>query len=119
MENTPYHTENMPEEKPSNTPPAGNGLLVTLDEPIRRGQSTIGEITLRHPTAGELRGITLHALADLDVMALQKVLPRITSPALTEPEIAGMSPADLMQLGVKVAAFLLPKADRATVFPGE
>lgn len=92
---------------------------VTLDEPIQRGQTFIKEVTLRKPVSGELRGISLHALAELDVIALQKVLPRITAPALTEPEIARMAPSDLMQLGVKVAVFLLPKADRAMVSPGE
>lgn len=96
-----------------------NTNKVTLDDPIKRGNSTIAEIALRKPNSGELRGVTLQALADLDVIALQRVLPRITTPALTAPEISQMSPSDLMQMGVKVAVFLLPKADRAMVSPNE
>ena len=92
---------------------------VTLDDPIRRGNSIITEVNLRKPNAGELRGVTLQALADLDVIALQRVLPRITAPTLTAPELAQMSPSDLMQIGVKVAVFLLPKAERVMVFPSE
>lgn len=96
-----------------------NTNKVTLDDPIKRGNSTIAEIALRKPNSGELRGVTLQALADLDVIALQRVLPRITTPSLTAPEIAQMSPSDLMQMGVKVAVFLLPKADRAMVSHNE
>ena len=113
------HIDGTPADKTAETATVNDQNTVTLDEPIQRVQTIIKEITLRKPVSGELRGISLHALAELDVIALQKVLPRITAPALTEPEIARMAPSDLMQLGVKVAVFLLPKADRAVVSPGE
>ena len=113
------HIDGTPADKTAETATVNDQNTVTLDEPIQRVQTIIKEITLRKPVFGELRGISLHALAELDVIALQKVLPRITAPALTEPEIARMAPSDLMQLGVKVAVFLLPKADRAVVSPGE
>lgn len=83
---------------------------ITLDEPLKRGDQTITAITLRKPAAGELRGIALTDLLQLDVMALQKVLPRISSPTLTEQDVMKMDPADLVQLGGAVAGFLLPKA---------
>lgn len=82
---------------------------VTLDSPITHGEQTIAEITLRKPTSGELRGTTLHALVSLDVDALGKVLPRISSPTITEFDVQQMDPADLVQLGVVFAGFLLPK----------
>lgn len=82
---------------------------ITLDTPIKRGDQTIDSIELRKPNAGELRGLNLTDLLQMDVAALQKVLPRISSPSLTEADVAGMDPADLMQCGSKVAGFLLPK----------
>ncbi|MFP4833082.1 phage tail assembly protein [Paraburkholderia sp. BR10879] len=83
---------------------------VTLDYPIERnGGQSIGEITLRKPAAGELRGTSLNALVNLDVDALGKVLPRISSPTLTEFDVQQLDPADLVQLGVVFAGFLLPK----------
>ena len=88
---------------------------ITLDAPIVRGangEQTITEVTLRKPAAGELRGTTLNALVNLDVDALGKVLPRISSPALTEFDVQQMDPADLVQLGVAFADFLLPKRAR-------
>lgn len=96
------------------TAPAGDDQVaapntITLDTPIERGKQKIYEITLRKPASGELRGTTLNALVNLDVDALVKVLPRISSPTLTEFDVKQIDPADLVQLGVAFASFLLPK----------
>ncbi|MGL6112682.1 MAG: phage tail assembly protein [Rubrivivax sp.] len=85
---------------------------ITLDTPIKRGDTAITEIDLRKPLAGELRGCSLTELLQMDVSALTRLLPRVTQPALTEAEIGRMDPADLLQLGAQVTAFLLPTASR-------
>ncbi|RQT11849.1 phage tail assembly protein [Burkholderia contaminans] len=82
----------------------------TLDTPLVRGNQTITSITLRKPKSGELRGVSLSDLVSLDVVALSKVLPRISSPMLTEADVANIDPADLVQLGGIFAGFLMPKA---------
>ena len=83
---------------------------VTLDTPIRRGTTSINSITLRKPTSGELRGVSLVELLQMDVGSLIKVLPRISSPSLTAVEVAGMDPADLLALSSKISGFLLQKS---------
>lgn len=83
---------------------------ITLDTPIKRGDNEVTAIALRKPAAGELRGVTLTDLLQMDVAALTKVVPRISDPALTEVEVARMDPADLVQIGGAVSGFLLPKA---------
>jgi hypothetical protein len=82
---------------------------VELDTPIQRGKQLISAVTLRKPCAGELRGIHLAELLNLDVASLIKVIPRISSPGITAPEAAGMDPADLLAIGGKVVGFLLQK----------
>lgn len=82
---------------------------VELDTPIKRGEQTITEITLRKPAAGELRGVSLTALLQMDVDALTAVVPRISTPTLTAAEVRAMDPADLVQIGGGVAGFLLQK----------
>jgi hypothetical protein len=91
-----------------------NPNTVTLDTPLTRGNQQITEVTLRKPSAGELRGTSLQALCNLDVDALSKVLPRITTPMLTDADVARMDPADLVQMGALFAGFLAPKAALAT-----
>ncbi|TCW81020.1 phage tail assembly protein [Burkholderia sp. SRS-46] len=87
----------------------------TLDTPIVRGEQTITRITLAKPNAGALRGTSLSALVNLDVDALRKVLPRISTPTLTEMDVATMDPADLVSLGGIFAGFLMPKAVKASM----
>lgn len=109
--------EKTPAPKISNTAPAKNPNeeTVELDTPIVRGETTITSVTLRKPMAGELRGVSLADLLQLDVLALRKVLPRISTPALTDHEIGRMDPADLLDAGSKVASFLLKKAAKAEI----
>lgn len=90
---------------------------VELDSPVQRGETTVTAITLRKPRAGELRGLNLTDLLQMDVTALQTLIPRISQPMLTKPEVANMDPADLTQCGAVVAGFLLTKRDRASAFP--
>lgn len=89
---------------------------ITLDTPITRGASEITAITLRKPRAGELRGVTLTDLLQMDVTALQTVVPRISSPTLTKADMANLDPADLVQIGSVVAGFLLTKAVLGSAF---
>ncbi|WGO84665.1 phage tail assembly protein [Arsenophonus apicola] len=85
---------------------------VKLDEPIKRGDTELTEISVRKPNTGALRGIRLQALMDMDVLSMTEVLPRITSPALTKAEIMLMNPADLVLLSIEVVSFLLPNSMR-------
>lgn len=95
-----------------------NKETVELDTPIVRGEHSITSVTLRKPMAGELRGVSLIELMQMDVLALRKVLPRITNPALTDIEIGRMDPADLVQCGVAVSGFLLQKSAKAEASQG-
>jgi len=86
---------------------------LTLDDPIQRGEQRIEALTLRKPSAGELRGISLVDLAQLDVSALHKVLPRITTPTLTEADVSRLSLADFLALGTEIAGFFARRAATA------
>ena len=85
-------------------------VTITLDHPIQRGAQEIPTIELRKPRAGELRGVSLFDLVRMDVSAVQTVLPRISTPTLTRPEVDALDPADLFQLSAEVSGFLSPKA---------
>lgn len=87
-----------------------NEEVINLDTPIIRGEQQIEQVTLRKPMSGELRGVTLSDLAQMDVLALRKVLPRISTPSLNDVEVGRMDPADLFQCGLAVASFLLQKS---------
>lgn len=90
--------------------PLADDNTVILDTPIRRGTTSIDSITLRKPNSGELRGVSLAELLNMDVNSLVKVVPRISTPTLTAVEVTSMDPADLFALGAKVSGFLLQKS---------
>lgn len=84
--------------------------VVTLDKPVVRGEQIIDQVTLMKPTAGTLRGVSLAAVANAEVDALIKVLPRMTAPMLTEQELAALELPDLVTLAGKVVGFLSPSS---------
>ena len=92
------------------TAPVTTEKTVTLDTPIMRGKTRIDSLVVRKPQSGALRGTRLQALMDMDVNAMMVVLPRVTTPALTQQEINETDPADLVTLSVEVVYFLLKKS---------
>lgn len=105
--------ENETQDLSTNTAHAAEGVVVvTLDYPIKRGDTDIKEITLRKPLAGHLRGIKLGELLNLDVSSVQVLLPRISTPTLLPHEVERLDPADLAELSIKVATFFARKSTR-------
>ena len=96
---------------------APTSKTITLDSPIKRGDQSITSVTLRKPSSGELRGLNLTDILQMDVNSLKKVLPRITSPILTEQDIDSLDPADLVDLGSSIALFLVKKANQEQPSP--
>jgi hypothetical protein len=88
-----------------------NENIVTLEEPIKRGDTLIDQVEIIKPNAGHLRGIGLAALANADVDALTVILPRITVPNLTAQDCKSLNLPDLIALAGKVIGFLSPKSE--------
>ncbi|MEP9184693.1 phage tail assembly protein [Enterobacter ludwigii] len=91
---------------------AENSNIVILDNPVMRGEQKIEQVTVTKPNAGTLRGVSLASLANSDVDALIKVLPRMTYPALTEHEVMRLEASDLILFAGKVVGFLSPSSAR-------
>lgn len=87
-----------------------NENIVTLIKPLTRGEQVITDITLLKPNAGTLRGVSLASVANSDVDALIKVLPRMTMPSLTEQELASLDLPDMLSFAAKVVGFLSPNS---------
>lgn len=89
---------------------------VTLETAFKHGDNTITEVSLRKPKAGELRGLSLQSVLELDVISLQKLLPRISTPTLTEADVANLDVVDLTALGTEVVGFFVPKQKKAEAY---
>lgn len=80
-------------------------VVVKLSQPIPRASGDIAELTLRKPATGELRGLKLLEVMQLDVNALSVLLPRIAQPTITKADIDAMDLADITDIGVEVMGF--------------
>jgi hypothetical protein len=83
-----------------------NVKTVTLETPLTRGDNLISSIEIRKPNVGTLRGLSLQSVLQWDVNSMSKLLPRITSPAISEPEIMKMDVSDFTALNIAVTGFL-------------
>ena len=71
-------------KNPSQVPKQNKPLLKTveLSVPIMMGAAEVKTLSIRCPKAGELRGLSMLALSQLEVDAYFDLLPRITDPVL-------------------------------------
>ena len=86
---------------------------VKLASPVKLGDKKVSEFVLTEPSAGQLRGVKLGELLMMDVSTMIKVIPRITSPAITEAQVAGLNPAQLTAFSGEVVSFFATKAQLA------
>jgi len=78
---------------------------VTLHDPIEDNGETIKAVKLIRPNSGNLRGLKLLDLAQMDVSQVEKLLPRITRPALSPDAVRQLDPVDLMRFAGKISGF--------------
>lgn len=92
----------------ANTEAAANSnvKVVELETPLVRGETSIKTVEIRKPNVGTLRGLSLQSVLQWDVTTMTKLLPRITSPALSEAEINSMDIPDFTELNLAVTGFL-------------
>ncbi len=83
-------------------------MKITLNTAIKQtGAAPITEVTLRKPSVGELRGVKLTNLLQMDVNTLLTVLPRVTQPALLAADLSAMDPADFMEIAGQLVGFFV------------
>ncbi|MBX9859000.1 MAG: phage tail assembly protein [Sphingomonas sp.] len=89
-------------------------VTIELESPIIRGDTEIKTLQLRKPKAGELRGLIVGQIVQGDAGAMLELLPRITMPPLTSPEVEELEADDFTALSNEVVGFFMTPAMRAT-----
>lgn len=78
---------------------------IKLIKPLTFGETTIPELVLRRPTAGDLRGIKMQAIGELEVDTILKMAQRLSTTPLAPTTLDDLDPADLLVLGAEIAGF--------------
>ncbi len=86
--------------------------VVELEQPIIQGETKITQLTLRKPTAGELRGIKLIQIMELIPDAFFQLIPRICTPTVTIGQLHTIDATDLLEIMAKIASMLEKKSSQ-------
>ena len=71
------------------------------------------KIKIRKPLGGDYRGAPMSECYRMDVVALGKVISRVSEPTISAQAFLTMDGADCAKLGGEIVNFLLSKADKA------
>jgi len=85
---------------------------VPLSSPIKVGSEEIKAVTLRKPKAGDMRGLKMAEILQMDVDAMITLLPRISTPILDPHVVEDLDADNFGPLAQKAMSFLLPKAQQ-------
>ncbi len=100
--------------KPKTETPAlntGTFKTVTLDQPITVGSEQVSSLSIRRPKAGEMRGLSMVSVAQMDVDTFFDLLPRIVTPIIPSEIIQEqMDIADLVACMKAVGEFFEGKS---------
>lgn len=80
---------------------------ITLSTPLVWGEEKISELALRRPNAGDLRGVKLTAIQDMEVSTLLALLPRICLTPLGRNVLDTLDPADVVAIYGELADFFV------------
>lgn len=83
-----------------------NQTSVTLNTGFSRGGQNITDITIFKPKANAMRGLSVTSILQGDVDSLIRLIPRISSPTMTEADVSSLDLNDLVQLQAGVISFL-------------
>lgn len=78
---------------------------VTLTKPLHYGDGTLTELTFRRPVAGDLRGLKLGGLSDMDVDLVCKIATRTSIQTVTEAHLHTLDPADFLKVAAEIIGF--------------
>jgi hypothetical protein len=94
------------------TTPAAS-QTITLDFPIKRGETEIKSITINRPKALQLMGLAYRDLISTQISAYVELLPRITMPPLTSAEVEELEAPDVAEIVGVIRDFFMTKAEQA------
>lgn len=83
-----------------------NQKIVTLSQPIKRGENSFTDITVFKPNVPALKGLKLIDVFSLETDALCLLLPKITQPMLHKADFDTMDIADFAELATAAIGFL-------------
>lgn len=90
---------------------------VILTKPLTYGNNKIMELSFRRPSAGDLRGLKLSGLSEMDVDLILKLSARTSTTVVTEAQLYELDPADFIAVATEIVGFFGDAAPSPTTHP--
>ncbi len=84
-------------------------ITIPLDTPLVRAAGPLEQLRFRKPVSGDLRGMSIAKLGQLDYDEQRKLLPRISLDGLIAEEVDKLDIADQLEISSALTDFLVPK----------
>lgn len=84
-------------------------ITVPLETPLKRDAGELTQLRFRKPVSGDLRGMSIAKLGQLDYDEQRKLLPRISLDGLIAAEVDQLDVADQLEISGALTDFLVPK----------
>lgn len=101
-----------PTSQENPAPARDETATVTLNWPIKRGDTEITSLTLRQPLGGDLRKLNSAQIVNGDTDEIFKLLPRISNPPIIASDLDAMPGMDVMEIVGTVIGFFLTPAQK-------
>lgn len=89
-------------------------VRIDFATPLELGEGRrIEGVTLARPGVAALRGLQLALVQVQDVSQLTRLIPRITTPALTPAQLEALDPADFAAIANQISLFFVSPAQMA------
>lgn len=89
-------------------------VTITLSRPLKMDKTQVKSIELREPNLLALRDVPINLLQLGQGSTLSVLLPRISSPTLTDTMLNRLSAADLGKISLAVAGFFTEMASESS-----
>lgn len=84
-------------------------ITVPLETPLERAGGQLTELRFRKPVSGDLRGLSIAKLGELQYDEQRKLLARISLDGLIAEEVDKLDVADQIEISGALTDFLVPK----------
>ena len=85
---------------------------VKLSYPLTVGGAEVKQVVLHRPTPGELRGLMLTHVLQMEFNTMMRLIPRVSEPSLDEGTICGLNVIDFIKIATALVLLFAPDDER-------
>jgi Phage tail assembly chaperone proteins, E, or 41 or 14 len=91
---------------------------VKLSQPLAIDGKEVDHVVLHRPRPGELRGLSLISVLQMDFNTMIRLIPRVSEPSLNGCAVATMQVVDFVKFATEIVLLFVPNEERDALRQG-